>query len=147
MCCRRIFVVDDHPIILSGVGAMINSQEDLAIVGLAGNAEDALEGIGKALPEVVVVDISLPGANGVTLIERLGERFPEVSCIALTAHEDPGCLRQVLAAGGRGFVNQRDAEVVEVLGGSGIDQRLPRRRVHGEVGGRLRHRHRVRDRR
>jgi DNA-binding NarL/FixJ family response regulator len=100
-------VVDDHPIMLSGIGAMINSQDDLTVVGLAGNAEDALEGIGKVLPDVAVVDISLPGVSGVTLIERLGERFPEVSCIALTANEDPGCLRQVLAAGGRGFVVKR----------------------------------------
>src|SRR5207247_837395 len=99
VCCRRIFVVDDHPIILSGVGAMINSQADLTIVGLAANADEALEGIGRALPDVAVVDISLPGINGVTLIERLVERFPEIGCIALTAHEDPGCLRQVLAAG------------------------------------------------
>lgn len=107
MCCRRIFVVDDHPIILSGVGAMINSQDDLTIVGLAANADEALEGIGKTLPDVAVVDISLPGVNGVTLIERLAERFPELGCIALTAHEDPGCLRQVLAAGARGFVVKR----------------------------------------
>lgn len=107
MRCRRIFLVDDHPIMLSGVGAMINSQDDLTVVGLAGNVEDALEGIGKTLPDVAVVDISLPGDSGITLIEKLGERFPEVSCIALTAHEDPGCLRQVLAAGGRGFVVKR----------------------------------------
>ncbi len=58
MCCRRIFVVDDHPIILSGVGAMINSQDDLTIVGLAANADEALAGIGKALPDVAVVDTS-----------------------------------------------------------------------------------------
>lgn len=107
MCCRRIFVVDDHPIILSGVGAMINGQEDMTIVGLASNAEDALEGIAKALPDLAVVDISLPGINGVTLIERLVEHYPELGCIALTAHEDPGCLRQALAAGARGFVVKR----------------------------------------
>jgi DNA-binding NarL/FixJ family response regulator len=107
VCCRRIFVVDDHPIILSGVGAMINSQKDLTIVGLAANADEAFEGISNALPDIAVVDISLPGVNGVTLIERLVERFPELGCIALTAHEDPGCLRQVLAAGGRGFVVKR----------------------------------------
>jgi len=100
-------VVDDHPMILSGVGAMINAQEDMTIVGLAGNAEEALDGIGMALPDVAVIDISLPGTNGVMLIERLVERFSGIKCIALTAHEDPGCLRQVLAAGGRGFVVKR----------------------------------------
>jgi DNA-binding NarL/FixJ family response regulator len=105
--CRRIFVVDDHPMILSGVGAMINAEEGLTIVGLAANADEAFEGIGKSLPDVAVIDISLPGTSGVMLIERLVESFPGLGCIALTAHEDPGCLRQVLAAGGRGFVVKR----------------------------------------
>lgn len=100
-------MVDDHPIVLSGVGAMINGQEDMTIVGLAANADEALDGIGKALPDVAVIDVSLPGISGVILIERLLEKFPELKCIALTAHEDPGCLRQVLAAGGRGFVVKR----------------------------------------
>ena len=100
-------MVDDHPIVLSGVGAMINGQEDMTIVGLAANADEALDGIGKALPDVAVIDVSLPGVSGVMLIERLLEKFPELKCIALTAHEDPGCLRQVLAAGGRGFVVKR----------------------------------------
>ncbi|WP_244673052.1 response regulator [Mesorhizobium sp. 131-2-1] len=107
MSRRRIFVVDDHPIVLSGIGAMIDGQKDMTIVGLAANADDALETIGKAEPDVAVIDISLPGINGVMLIERLLDRFPDLKCIALTAHEDPGCLRQVLAAGGRGFVVKR----------------------------------------
>lgn len=107
MSRRRIFVVDDHPIVLSGIGAMIDGQVDMTIVGLAANADEALETIGKALPDVAVIDISLPGVNGVMLIERLLERYPSLKCIALTAHEDPGCLRQVLAAGGRGFVVKR----------------------------------------
>ncbi|WP_245511348.1 MULTISPECIES: response regulator transcription factor [unclassified Mesorhizobium] len=100
-------MVDDHPIVLSGIGAMIDGQVDMTIVGLAANADEALETIGKALPDVAVIDISLPGVNGVMLIERLLERYPSLKCIALTAHEDPGCLRQVLAAGGRGFVVKR----------------------------------------
>ncbi|WP_292552448.1 response regulator transcription factor [Mesorhizobium sp.] len=100
-------MVDDHPIVLSGIGAMIDGQKDMTIVGLAANAAEALETIGKAEPDVAVIDISLPGINGVMLIERLLERFPDLKCIALTAHEDPGCLRQVLAAGGRGFVVKR----------------------------------------
>ena len=100
-------MVDDHPIVLSGIGAMIDGQADLTIVGLAASAEQALESIGTALPDVAVIDVSLPGINGIMLIERLLDRFAELKCIALTAHEDPGCLRQVLAAGGRGFVVKR----------------------------------------
>ena len=107
MTCRRIFVVDDHPIVLSGVGAMIDGQADLTIVGLAANAEEALDGVARVRPDVAVVDISLPGISGLMLIERLVERVEDLKCIALTAHEDPGCLRLALAAGARGFVVKR----------------------------------------
>ncbi|TPN84140.1 response regulator transcription factor [Mesorhizobium sp. CU2] len=147
MCCKRIFVVDDHPILLSGVGAMINAEDDLTIVGLASNADEALEGIAQSLPDVAVIDISLPGASGVMLIERLAQRFPGLGCIALTAHEDPGCLRQVLAAGGRGFVVKR-ATATDLLqaircvlaGGNYVDPALaarilsPRNGIQGDPG-------------
>ncbi|WP_245494565.1 response regulator transcription factor [Mesorhizobium sp. M4B.F.Ca.ET.017.02.2.1] len=135
-------MVDDHPIVLSGIGAMIDGQVDMTIVGLAANADEALETIGKALPDVAVIDISLPGVNGVMLIERLLERYPSLKCIALTAHEDPGCLRQVLAAGGRGFVVKRSTttDLLQaircVLAGDNYVARIlsPRSSVQGDAG-------------
>ncbi|WP_292247278.1 response regulator transcription factor [Mesorhizobium sp.] len=147
MSRRRIFVVDDHPIVLSGIGAMIDGQVDMTIVGLAANADEALETIGKALPDVAVIDISLPGVNGVMLIERLLESYPSLKCIALTAHEDPGCLRQVLAAGGRGFVVKRSTttDLLQAIrcvlaGDNYVDPALaarilsPRSSVQGDAG-------------
>ncbi|MDX8432250.1 MULTISPECIES: response regulator transcription factor [Mesorhizobium] len=140
-------MVDDHPIVLSGIGAMIDGQVDMTIVGLAANADEALETIGKALPDVAVIDISLPGVNGVMLIERLLERYPSLKCIALTAHEDPGCLRQVLAAGGRGFVVKRSTttDLLQAIrcvlaGDNYVDPALaarilsPRSSVQGDAG-------------
>ncbi|WP_245520389.1 MULTISPECIES: response regulator transcription factor [unclassified Mesorhizobium] len=140
-------MVDDHPIVLSGIGAMIDGQVDMTIVGLAANADEALETIGKALPDVAVIDISLPGVNGVMLIERLLERYPSLKCIALTAHEDPGCLRQVLAAGGRGFGVKRSTttDLLQAIrcvlaGDNYVDPALaarilsPRSSVQGDAG-------------
>ncbi|WP_292100429.1 response regulator transcription factor [Mesorhizobium sp.] len=140
-------MVDDHPIVLSGIGAMIDGQVDMTIVGLAANADEALETIGKALPDVAVIDISLPGVNGVMLIERLLESYPSLKCIALTAHEDPGCLRQVLAAGGRGFVVKRSTttDLLQAIrcvlaGDNYVDPALaarilsPRSSVQGDAG-------------
>ncbi|RUW24033.1 response regulator transcription factor [Mesorhizobium sp. M4B.F.Ca.ET.215.01.1.1] len=126
---------------------MIDGQVDMTIVGLAANADEALETIGKALPDVAVIDISLPGVNGVMLIERLLERYPSLKCIALTAHEDPGCLRQVLAAGGRGFVVKRSTttDLLQAIrcvlaGDNYVDPALaarilsPRSSVQGDAG-------------
>ncbi|RVC62319.1 MAG: response regulator transcription factor [Mesorhizobium sp.] len=126
---------------------MIDGQVDMTIVGLAANADEALETIGKALPDVAVIDISLPGVNGVMLIERLLESYPSLKCIALTAHEDPGCLRQVLAAGGRGFVVKRSTttDLLQAIrcvlaGDNYVDPALaarilsPRSSVQGDAG-------------
>lgn len=147
MTCRRIFVVDDHPIVLSGVGAMIDGQADLTIVGLAANAEEALDGVARVRPDVAVVDISLPGISGLMLIERLVERFEDLKCIALTAHEDPGCLRLALAAGAQGFVVKRSTamDLLQAIrcvlaGGNYVDPALaarilsPRNSIHCDPG-------------
>lgn len=140
-------MVDDHPIVLSGVGAMIDGQADLTIVGLAANAEEALDGVARVRPDVAVVDISLPGISGLMLIERLMERFEDLKCIALTAHEDPGCLRLALAAGAQGFVVKRSTamDLLQAIrcvlaGGNYVDPALaarilsPRNSIHCDPG-------------
>lgn len=140
-------MVDDHPIVLSGVGAMIDGQADLTIVGLAANAEEALDGVARVRPDVAVVDISLPGISGLMLIERLVERFEDLKCIALTAHEDPGCLRLALAAGAQGFVVKRSTamDLLQAIrcvlaGGNYVDPALaarilsPRNSIHCDPG-------------
>jgi DNA-binding NarL/FixJ family response regulator len=103
----RVFIVDDHPIVLSGLAALISSQEDMTLAGLATSAENALREIVDGLPDIAVIDISLPGINGLSLIERLVEQHPGLKLVALTAYEEPGFLRKALAAGASAFVVKR----------------------------------------
>lgn len=138
---KCVFVVDDHPIVLSGVTALIESQPDLTVAGTAATAKEALEGIDKTHPDVAVVDISLPGMNGISLIERLVEWYPDLKCIALTAHEDPGYLRQALAAGAQGFVVKRSTATdllhairCVLAGNSYVDPALAARILRGSQG-------------
>jgi DNA-binding NarL/FixJ family response regulator len=106
---RRVFLVDDHPVVLAGVKTMVEGQRDLKVVGVAGDAESALQGIGETDPHIAVVDVSLPGTNGVALIDRLRKDFPQVAALALTVHEDSAYVHQLLNAGARGFILKRSA--------------------------------------
>jgi DNA-binding NarL/FixJ family response regulator len=106
---RRVFLVDDHPVVLAGVKSMVEAQRDLKVVGWASDAESAIQGISETDPNMAVVDVSLPGTNGVLLIERLRQEFPQVAALALTVHEDSAYVHQLLQAGARGFILKRSA--------------------------------------
>ncbi|MEP9373037.1 response regulator transcription factor [Mesorhizobium sp. KR1-2] len=106
---RRVFLVDDHPVVLAGVKTMVEAQRDLKVVGVAGDAESALQGISETDPHIAVVDVSLPGTNGVALIDRLRKDFPQLAALALTVHEDSAYVHQLLEAGARGFILKRSA--------------------------------------
>jgi DNA-binding NarL/FixJ family response regulator len=105
----RVFIVDDHLIVLSGIQALIDQQPDLKVVGTATATEVVKAEIARTAPQVAVVDISLSGFSGIELIQDLCVQFPALSCLALTAHEEPGYVRQALAAGAKGFVIKRSA--------------------------------------
>lgn len=106
---RRVFLVDDHPVVLSGIKALVESQTDLQVVGVAANVDAALIGIAETQPDIVVVDVSLPGASGLVLVDRMRTLFPHVAALALTLHEEAAYVRQLLQAGARGFILKRSA--------------------------------------
>ena len=81
---RRVFLVDDHPIIRRGVAQLIDEQSDLIASGEGGKAQEALQAIGKQMPDVVVVDLSLKGTCGLSLIKDLKRRYPDLPTLVLS---------------------------------------------------------------
>lgn len=106
---RRVFLVDDHPVVLSGIRALVEAQADMQVAGTAGDVESALVGLAETLPDIVVVDVSLPGASGIVLVERMRALSPRIPALALTLHEEAAYVRQLLQAGARGFILKRSA--------------------------------------
>jgi len=104
-----IYLVDDHPIVRNGLAALINAQPDMAVVGEAYEGEAAARQAIELRPDVVVMDISMPGMNGIEATRRIRAVRPEVRVVALTAHEDRPYLREVMAAGATGYVLKRSA--------------------------------------
>ena len=106
---RSVFLVDDHPVVLSGIRALVEAQADLQVAGTAGDVESALIGLAETLPDIVVVDVSLPGASGIVLVDRMRTQFPQIAALALTLHEEVAYVRQLLQVGARGFILKRSA--------------------------------------
>lgn len=99
-----ILLVDDHSVVRAGVRQLLEPVEGAKIVGEAANADEALDGIRKHRPNVVVMDISLPGIGGIELTRRIRREFPDTRVIILTFHEDDEYLFQALQAGAAAYV-------------------------------------------
>jgi len=118
-----VFIVEDHPVFREGLVQIINSEGDLTVCGEAEDAEHALESIPKLKPDLVLVDISLPGKSGLELIKDLRARNGGVKLLVLSMHDEALYAERVLRAGGDGYImKQEDPEEVvhairDVLGG------------------------------
>lgn len=107
----RLYIVDDHAIVRAGVRMLLNAQDSLEVVGEAESAEEALEALSEVRADVVLLDLSLPGMNGIEAVRVLRKRLPETRFIALSMHEDPEYVQGFLEAGGSGYVPKSSLEM------------------------------------
>jgi DNA-binding NarL/FixJ family response regulator len=105
----RILLVDDHPIVLAGIKALVVSDVRVSVVGEAHDGRTALRLANELTPDIIVLDISLPDLNGVKVAQTLRTECPASKILALTVHEDRGYLRQLLDVGIRGYLLKRSA--------------------------------------
>jgi DNA-binding NarL/FixJ family response regulator len=105
----RIVLADDHPIVLTGLRNLIESESDFAVVGEATSGPEALKLIHDTRPDIAIVDISMPGISGIVLARKLSKEANDIKILMLTLHEDRAYLRQALDAGARGYVVKRSA--------------------------------------
>lgn len=110
---RTVFIVDDHPVFREGLAHVVNGEEDLAVCGEAGDAEHALEEIARCKPNVVLVDISLPGKSGLELVKGLRARNGGLKVLVVSMHDEALYADRVLRAGGDGYImKQEDPEEI-----------------------------------
>ena len=104
-----ITLCDDHPIVLSGLRNLIESEQDFEIAGTATDGLAALKLITEKRPDIALIDISMPELNGIALARRLVDEAPESRVVVLTVYEDRAFLKQALDAGVRGYLLKRSA--------------------------------------
>lgn len=103
----RVLVVDDHAILRDGIRSILESQEDILVVGEAENGREALAQIEVQPPDLVLMDISMPVMNGLEATRLIKERFPSVKVLILTQHDNHEYITPALQAGAAGYVLKR----------------------------------------
>ncbi|MGX7744175.1 response regulator transcription factor [Rhodopseudomonas parapalustris] len=105
----RVFLADDHPVVLSGMKALVADDPGLEVVGEANDGPNALRRATELKPDVAVLDLSMPGLNGIEVARKFLAACPDCRVLVLTVHEDGAYLRQLLDLGVAGYVLKRSA--------------------------------------
>ncbi len=108
MSKKRIFIVDDHPIMRQGLAQLINHETDLEVCGEAADARAALTGVMDAKPDLVIIDISLPGKNGLELIKDLKASADKCMMLVHSMHDESLYVERVLRAGAHGYIMKHE---------------------------------------
>src|SRR5438132_1038451 len=106
---KRIVIVYDHPLFRKGLEQLIHSDSAFAVCGEANNASEAMEVIRKLHPDLAIVDLSLPGANGIELIKNIRAEFPKLPILVLSMHDESLYALRALRAGAEGYVMKHEA--------------------------------------
>jgi two-component system, NarL family, response regulator NreC len=136
----RILIVDDHAVVRSGLRLLLSAEDDLEVVGEAGNARDAIFEARSSKPDVILLDVVMPGESGIDVLPRLKEEAPDAKVLVLSMQDDPLYVREAFARGASGYVLKEaaDAEVVSAVreiasGGSYVHPALGARMVAADA--------------
>jgi DNA-binding NarL/FixJ family response regulator len=105
----KVFLVDDHPIVRQGLGLLINREPDLAVCGEAEDAPSALQRMASAQPDLMVIDISLDGPDGLELLKTIRLKEPILPVLILSMHEESTYAERSLRAGANGYIMKQEA--------------------------------------
>jgi DNA-binding NarL/FixJ family response regulator len=100
----RILTVDDHPLILEGIASVLQRQPDMELVGEASDGYQAIEAFAKLKPDVALIDLQMPGMNGIDTIVAILEKWPGARCVVLTTYAGDVQATRALKAGAKGYL-------------------------------------------
>jgi two-component system response regulator NreC len=134
----RVLLAEDHHIVRAGIKLMIDSQPDMTVIGEAANGDEALA-MGLSLaPDIVLMDVTMPGTDTALATQRLKGKNPEIKVLVLTRHDEDGYLNKLISAGADGYMLKQSSltDVVEAVrtvcsGGSYIDPALVKNVIAG----------------
>lgn len=134
----KVMLVEDHAVVREGLKALLAAEEDIIIVGEASSGEEAVEVAGRTGPQLVIMDLRLPGMSGIEATRALKEAFPGVGVVVLSMYDDEDTVLRALRAGASGYVLKR-AGIEELLkavrlvarGEAYLDSAVARRVVEG----------------
>jgi DNA-binding NarL/FixJ family response regulator len=110
----RILIVDDHPVMCSGLSNMLSSQDGMTVVGICGTGAEALKMVGTHTPDLVLLDVRMPGMNGIAVLQALQSFKVPPRVVVLTSYEQDELIYQAIRAGAQGYV-LKDASEVDLI--------------------------------
>ena len=121
----RVLLVDDHAVVRTGFRLLLQARSDITVVGEAESGEAACQRYIELSPDVVIMDIAMPGMGGLEALRRIRAHDPQARVLALSAHDDPMHARRALREGALGFLSKRSAPeaLLEAVAGVGAGQR------------------------
>jgi two-component system response regulator NreC len=131
----RVLVVDDHAVVRSGIKLLLDRHDDIEVVGEAGNAQDAVFRVRELAPDVILLDLVMPGESGIEVLPKLLQEASGAKVLVLSMQDEPSYVREAFAAGASGYLLKEavDEEVVtavrEIAGGGSY--------VHPTLGARM----------
>jgi len=102
----KVLLVDDHELVRTGIEVLLNSQDDINVLGVCHCGEAALDLLDKLTPDVILMDVNMPGIGGVEACRRILKKYPEIKIIALSVHNDGPIPQQLLKLGALGFISK-----------------------------------------
>ncbi|KUJ80798.1 LuxR family transcriptional regulator [Ruegeria marisrubri] len=100
----RVLIVDDHPMVAEGIQSILESYDDVEVVGTLGNGQDAVDQVTALRPDVILMDLNMPGLGGLSATEIILERLPETRILILSMHDSPEYISTALSHGAKGYV-------------------------------------------
>lgn len=123
----KILTVDDHPLLRKGIAALIDAEADMKLVAEASNGQEAIEKFRLHRPEVTLMDLQMPGLNGIEAIQHIRSEFPDARIIVLSTYTGDAQVSRALKAGARAFVLKRQVhrELLETIPVHAGQRRIP----------------------
>lgn len=138
---NRVFVVDDHPIVRQGLAMFVNREPDLMVCGEAEDAQSAMQAMLASKPDILVLDISLNGPDGLDLLKNVRSRHPDLPVLVLSMHDESIYAERALRAGAQGYIMKQEATekvlvaLRRILGGEVyVSERIANRMLQHYIG-------------
>src|ERR1700733_5379667 len=138
----RVLVVDDHPIVRQGLSQLINQEPDLMVCGQAEDARTALDAIDPSQPDILIVDVSLDGPDGIELLKTIRAKDARLPVLILSMHDESLYAERALRAGANGYIMKQEATervlvaIRQILGGEVyVSERMAKKMVQQFIGG------------
>ncbi|WP_420576818.1 response regulator [Ekhidna sp.] len=105
----KIFLTDDHAVLLGGLIKILSAEDDLEIVGSAGTVRETLDELTQKNVDLLITDYNLPDDDGLTLVRRVKQKYPEINIIVLSMHDEAHLIKEILKEGINGYILKKDS--------------------------------------